>query len=451
LKKLKEFLSLPTDTSSLVFLRITFGVLMLWELSRYFSKNWIEDLYIKQDFHFKYEWFTWVSSIPGNGMYFIFVIMMICSIFVTLGLFYRISISLFFLLYTYVFLIDQAYYNNHFYLICIFSFLMIFTPLHHSWSLDCYRGAIEHKKKLPAIWLWLMRFPMTMVYVYGAIAKIESDWLSGKATRELLGRANAGTFLEPLMNLQWTPVFYAWSGMLFDLLVPFAVLWKKTRIPAFTAAILFHTNNFIVFPIGVFPLLSLALTAIYFNPDFPKKLIPNWLKNNMYQLYRVPNHGVMNKNKNNMWLQKWLIGFLSLFIFFQLILPFRHHLYPGETKWHQVGHYFSWRMMLRQKLVEIRYDVIHPDTGEKRYAPLDDYLNASQIRSFIGNPGMNLQFAQHLRKLVLRHGGFDPIINAHILVSLNGRKSQILVDEKLDLGKLNQFTPAYMWVEKFKP
>ena len=40
-----------------------------------------------------------------------------------------------------------------------------------------------------------------------------------------------------------------------------------------------------------------------------------------------------------------------------------------------------------------------PTTGEKRYAPLDDYLNPSQIRSFAGNPDMNLQFAHHLKNL----------------------------------------------------
>ena len=156
---------------------------MLWEHSRYFSYNWIEDLYIKQDFHFKYEWFTWVNSLPGNGMYVVFILLMISAFFITIGLFYQISITLFFLLYTYVFLIDQAYYNNHFYLICIFSFLMIFTPLHHSWSLDCYRGAIEHKQKLPAIWLWLMRFPMTLVMYMGQLQK----WnLTGLAEKPLV-------------------------------------------------------------------------------------------------------------------------------------------------------------------------------------------------------------------------------------------------------------------------
>ena len=421
---------------------------MLWEHSRYFSYNWIEDLYIKQNFHFKYKWFTWVDSLPGNGMYVVFVLLMISALFITLGLFYRISIILFFLLYTYVFLIDQAYYNNHFYLICIFSFLMIFTPLHHSWSLDCYKGAIVHKQKLPAIWLWLMRFPMTMVYVYGAIAKMESDWLSGKSPGQLLGKANEGTILEPLLKLEWMPVFYGWSGMLFDLFIPFAVLWKKTRIPAFAAAVLFHLNNFYVFPIGVFPLLSLALTMLYFEPSFPKKLIPEKISVYFLKMYKIKNQ---KKDSSNLELpQNWQISLIIMFIFFQLIIPFRHHLYPGHTNWHEEGHYFAWRMMLRQKEIEMRFDITNPQTNETRYAVLSDYLNPSQMRSFAGNPGMNLQFAHHLKDLVEEHAGFTPKVTALVNVSLNGRKKEKMVEKDLNLAEIPRFHPSYWWVTEFQ-
>ena len=324
---------------------------------------------------------------------------------------------------------------------------MIFTPLNHSWSLDCFRGAIVHKNTFPAIWLWLMRFPMTMVYVYGALAKMESDWLSGKATRELFVKANEGTFLEPFMNLAWTPVFYAWTGMLFDLLIPFVVLWKKTRGIAFVAAIFFHTNNYFVFPIGVFPLLSLALTAMYFEPDFPKKWIPTGLRESIHKIYPYEKTG--KTEHMELWPKTWSVVFLSGFIGCQLLIPFRHHLYPGETNWHEEGHYFSWRMMLRQKVVEIRYDITHPDTGETRYAPLEDYLNPSQIRSFAGNPGMNLQFAHHLKNLVEANAGFSPRITAEIQVSLNGREKKRLVNDDLDLTKIPNFSPAFNWVQRF--
>ena len=41
--------------------------------------------------------------------------------------------------------------------------------------------------------------------------------------------------------------------------------------------------------------------------------------------------------------------------------------------------------MLRQKVTKIRFNIIHPQTGEKRYADLSDYLNPSQIQHFPGN------------------------------------------------------------------
>ena len=150
-----------------------------------------------------------------------------------------------------------------------------------------------------------------------------------------------------------------------------------------------------------------------------------------------------------LWPKTWSVVFLSGFIGCQLLIPFRHHLNPGETNWHEEGHYFSWRMMLRQKVVEIRYDITHPDTGETRYAPLEDYLNPSQIRSFSGNPGMNLQFAHHLKNLVEANAGFSPRITAKIQVSLNGREKKRLVDDDLDLKKIENFSPAFNWVQRF--
>ena len=46
---------------------------------------------------------------------------------ILLGFFYRLSALLFFLTFTHVFLIEKALYQNHYYLICLISFLMIFS------------------------------------------------------------------------------------------------------------------------------------------------------------------------------------------------------------------------------------------------------------------------------------------------------------------------------------
>ena len=134
---------------------------------------------------------------------------------------------------------------------------------------------------------------------------------------------------------------------------------------------------------------------------------------------------------------------LGLYVVAQLVLPFRHTLYPGWTIWHEEGHYFAWRMMLRQKITRMQFNVTHPDNGEQRYADPRDYLNTSQFKVFAGNPGMILQFAKHLDQLVQSNAGFDPIITAKIEVSLNGREFRQLVDQSLDLSRIPAYEPAF--------
>ena len=66
--------------------------------------------------------FTWVEAWPGNGMHFHFLVVGVAAFFICIGLFYRISAVIFFLGYTYIFLVERALYNNHYYLICFLGF-----------------------------------------------------------------------------------------------------------------------------------------------------------------------------------------------------------------------------------------------------------------------------------------------------------------------------------------
>ena len=445
----------PTDVASVVLFRFGFGLLMFWEVTRYFYFGWVEELFAKPQFHFQYEWFRWIVPFPGNGMYLLFAALGILALMITLGLFYRAAAILFFLGYTYVFLLDQAFYNNHFYLICLLSFMLVLAPLNKSWSLDVLRGAETHTDRLPAIWLWLMRFHMGVVYFYGGIAKFDPDWLNGMAPRELLGAANRGTVFQPLMEYTWVPHFYAWSGMLFDLSIPFLMLWKPSRKWAFLAAVLFHTNNYFVFPIGIFPVLSLVLTMIFFDADFPRKFTPQIIKQWFSHHYRKRISAIDKSGSeqeildSSMRFARPLLFFIGLYVAVHLVLPFRHLLYPGMTNLHEEGHYFAWRMMLRQKITRMQFNVTHPVTGERRYANPGDYLNTSQYKVFAGNPGMILLFVHHLDQLVQSNARFDPIITARIEVSLNGRDFRELVDPELDLSNIPAYEPSYLWVKPF--
>ena len=446
----------PTDVASLVLFRIGFGLIMFWEISRYFYYGWVEDIYSKSQFHFHYKWFQWIEPLPADGMYIVFGGLGIFALMIALGLYYRIASILFFLGYSYLFLIDQAAYNNHFYLICLLSLVLALAPLQKSYSLDVLRGDVSHAEKFPAIWLWVIRFHMGIVYFFGGIAKFDPDWLSGLATKELMLRANHGTVLEGLIEYAWVPYFYGWVGMLFDLLIPFLMLWKPVQKWAFIVASLFHINNYFVFPIGIFPVLSLVLTMMFFDADFPKKIVPKRL-GSWISFYYFKNLSKIDKQHSkseildsNKALPRILLFFIGLYTAVHLVLPFRHLLYPGVTNWHEEGHYFAWRMMLRQKITRIQFNVTNPNTGEQRYADPRDYLNSSQFKVFAGNPGMILLFAHHLDQLVKSNAGFDPIITAKIFVSLNGRQFRELVNPNIDLSKIHAYEPSFNWINSLE-
>ena len=141
--------------------------------------------------------------------------------------------------------------------------------------------------------------------------------------------------------------------------------------------------------------------------------------------------------------------FIGLYAVVHLILPFRHSLYPGRTIWHEEGHFFAWRMMLRQKITRTQFNVTHPDTGELRYADPRDYLNSSQFKVFAGNPAMILLFTHHLDQLVQSNARFDPIITAKIEVSLNGRPFREQLHPNLDLSEIPAYEPSYRWIRPF--
>jgi hypothetical protein len=57
--------------ATLAFFRITFGGLMFLSTLRFWSKGWIETLYVLPEYHFKYFGFEWVTDL-GNFTYLLF-------------------------------------------------------------------------------------------------------------------------------------------------------------------------------------------------------------------------------------------------------------------------------------------------------------------------------------------------------------------------------------------
>ena len=96
IKQFPKWCANPTDIASLVLLRVVFGLLMFWEMTRYYYNGWIREFYVKPQFHFKYEWFQWLEPLPEVTMYLFFASLAILALMIAFGLYYRISTILFF-------------------------------------------------------------------------------------------------------------------------------------------------------------------------------------------------------------------------------------------------------------------------------------------------------------------------------------------------------------------
>ncbi|MBM3265814.1 MAG: HTTM domain-containing protein [candidate division Zixibacteria bacterium] len=180
---MKTRLFTPVDISPLAYFRIAFGMIMLWEVWRYIDHGWIDRYYVQPIFHFTYYGFGWVQPWPEPFMYLHFIVLGALALCIAVGLWYRVTSILFFLAFTYVFLLDMVQYLNHFYLICLVSFLMIWIPAHRTWSVDAWFRPSLLAKTAPAWTLYVLRFQLGIAYFYGGIAKINGDWLRGEPIR----------------------------------------------------------------------------------------------------------------------------------------------------------------------------------------------------------------------------------------------------------------------------
>ncbi|MDB6116349.1 MAG: Vitamin k-dependent gamma-carboxylase, partial [Verrucomicrobiaceae bacterium] len=260
--RLHRFLFAPVDIGCLVFVRIVFGAAMLWEVCRYFVGDWISHDFIEPVMHFTYFGFDWVRPWPGVGMYIHFAVLGIAALCVLLGLFYRVAATVFFLGFTYVFLLDEALYLNHFYLVCLLSFLLIFVPAERAFSLDARRRPQIRTKVAPAWAMWLLRAQIGIAYFFGGIAKLNADWFQGEPLRAWLTERTDFPVIGQFFHEEWMVYMFVIGGVLLDLLVVPLMLWKPTRLLAFLAATSFHLLNARLFNIGVFPWLMLAATVV---------------------------------------------------------------------------------------------------------------------------------------------------------------------------------------------
>ena len=434
----------PVDIAILVYFRIIFGAIMFVEVLRYFSNDWIGRYWIDPTFHFTYYGFDWVQPWPGDGMYYHFIALGILSIFITIGFKYRISTSLFFLGFAYIFLIEEARYLNHFYLIILISFLLIFVPAHKSLSIDAWRNQKKQTDYVPFWTLWILRFQIGIVYFFGGIAKLNGDWLNGGPMHIWLSRKTDFPIIGTYFTEEWMVHLFSYSALLLDLLaVPF-LLWKKTRYVTYGIIVIFHILNSQLFSIGIFPWFMIFATLIFFDPSWPRFLIRRHSKKSQTKQYEHTSS--LTKN------QKVIVALLMIFVLVQVTVPLRHFAYPGNVSWTEEGDLFSWHMKLDvKKSSKIVFYATDTATGEtKQINPLLD-LNQSQLTIMSQRPDKIIQYVHYIADELHKQGYYDEVeIRVESWVSLNGREFQLQIDPNVDLVKQPQSLLPKSWITSLK-
>src|SRR5688572_10951465 len=454
LRRMCAALFIPVDISFLVFFRILFGGIMLWEVYRYFTYGWIGRYFIEPAVNFTYYRFSWVKPWPGRGMYIHFFVLGLAAACVMVGFLYRIATPVLFLAFTYSFLLDQTRYLNHFYLVCLISFLMCFLPAERAFSVDALLRRKIRSHAVPAWTLWLLRAQVGIPYFYGGIAKLNSDWIhGGEPMRTWLRPLSGMPGVGPAFAAEWIVYSFVIGGLMLDLLVVPLLLWRRTRVFAFAAAVVFNLINAVIFDIGIFPWLMLGALLIFFPPDFPRRFARAFMPGDSLGDAQPSQASVTPQTIAEgsscpaiSASQKFAAGLLAAYLAIQLVFPLRHYLYPGNVSWTEEGHNFAWHMKLRTKSGEAVFTVTHPRSGQTWIMKPEDYLKPHQVTKMITKPDLILLFSHHLAEEKRREGYDNVEVRARAMVSLNGRQPQLLVDPNVDLAREHVSLLPARWI-----
>jgi hypothetical protein len=405
------------DGASLVLVRRAVGLILAWEVGRFFFNGWIEGLYGEGQFRFSYLFLDWVRPWPGVGMKVHFGLMGALALGMFLNWKPRLCSGLLGLGWAYVFLLDQANYLNHLYLVILLLCLIAVVPVREG--------------RVPGWGLDLMRFELGVVYGFAGLAKINSDWLAGEPLTQWLELRSEMPLIGAWLTSPEVGLGLSWVGLVFDILVVPALLWSRTRSATFVLVAVFHLCNALLFHIGIFPWLMLCATTLFFAPDWPRR----WLRKPPLEL-----------TQDRVAWGMGLRGFLVVWVLVQIALPLRHLAYPGDVAWTEEGHRFSWRMKLRSKKGRVFFHVLNRSTGAQQKVDPCTLLPLRHCRKMSTRPDMILQYAHHLRDQHTAQTGAPIAVHADAIGRLNQRLPQRLVDPMVDLATVDRGLRPSGWI-----
>ncbi len=413
----------PVDNAPLIIFRIFFGFLFACESFGAIATGWVRENLVDVNFTFSHIYMDFLQVLVGSQMYVYFFVMGLASLAVMLGYRYKWSMLLLTLLWAGAYFIQKTSYNNHYYLLMIICVYMCFLPAASYKSLDVKANRVKEEHAMPLYFNWIFIFQVSVLYIYGTIAKFYPDWLDGTFTELMYQSANIPDVFKNVFTQKEFYLIIAYLGIIFDGLIVPALLWKRTRTLGLIASLIFHLFNSATLHIGIFPYFALTFALFFYPSDQIRRI---FLKKksaiDTSERFTTPQ------------LSKPVLGFLAVFMFFQFALPLRQHFIEGDILWTDEAHRLSWRMMLRSRSGYTSYFVEDKKTGERFLYSTHGVLTRKQDAR-LNTSDMIWQMAQHIKKEYAAQGK-EVAVYADSWVSINGREYSRYVDENVDLASV---------------
>ena len=202
-------------------------------------------------------------TVPPEVLWLLIPAWAVSAILFSLGLALRVSGSVLTLCLFSMLLMDEQLYSNHLYLLSLEVLLLTLAGGPPPWRAKA--------ATVPAWPVWLLKYQLSVVYLFAAVTKIVPTYLSGAVLFLTLKKEGFFAFPQPLRTLPVLSILAAASIMV-EIFLALA-LWspKYRKVGAITGA-LFHTALTLLIisdatlQLVVFSLAVLAIYPLYFYP-----------------------------------------------------------------------------------------------------------------------------------------------------------------------------------------
>lgn len=431
-----EGLYKPASLYPLVALRIAFGFTMsAWGILMILTGR-VSEVFSRQVVHFPYEGLEWMRPLPYWGMIAVFLIISISALMLAAGWFFRISSTVFAVLFAYVSFIDKASYLSYYYLVMLLALMLTFSPAHRLFSIDLIRKPTLRVDYAPSWLLLVFKAQVIMVFFFAGMAKLNSDWLYSGIPVSLWLQdivLQLGFESEIIANNGWLAIILSWVLVIFDFLLPHFLLDPKTSTRAFWAVVVVQLLGMILLPTGIFPLLVVLSCTVF----LPAEKIHRFVSGVSYFLYDIFQFkGDVFKPGGSYMLEfryKRLFPVIAMvFLSVQVLIPVGMYLNMGSIRWADTAFHFSWDVRINHHRNSLVFYKIDKSTGSTVPISIDKFLTPIQQQRMAEDPVMVKSFINQLKQEP-ELGAAE--IEARSCISVNGREPNCVTynDETLSL------------------